>query len=152
MASGFSVKDWMTDDSYFCTRLDRLCALKRNIFYERSISKKQLLLEIIERIGCTKSIQPSKEVRIVGHSVLDWKTLGCTIHTFLNTQKRIRFLSVYNRTDRAKIDTKTLFFPFSNILLYCVLSYCWYENLLNTITHSSQVYRILFCWTTISYL
>ena len=71
----------MTDNSYFCTRLDRLCALERNIFYERSISKKQLLLEIIEKIGCTKSIQPSKELRIVGHSVLDWKTLSPTIHT-----------------------------------------------------------------------
>ena len=47
-----------------------LCT-KKKFIYERSISKKQLFLEIIERIGCTKSIQPSKEVRIVGHSVLD---------------------------------------------------------------------------------
>ena len=45
--------------------------LEETFFYERSISKNNLLLEIIERIGCTKSIQPSKEVRIVGHSVLD---------------------------------------------------------------------------------
>ena len=36
-----------------------------SIVYIKDVNKKQLLLEIIERIGCTKSIQPSKEVRIV---------------------------------------------------------------------------------------
>ena len=71
----------MTDDSYFCTRLNRLCALERNIFYERSILKKQVLLKIIERIGHTKSIQPSKEVRIVGHSIVDLNPLDRTTHT-----------------------------------------------------------------------
>ena len=79
---GFSVKDWMTDDLQLCTRLDRLCALERNVFYERSFSEKPLLLEVIERIGCTKSILPSTNVRIVGDSVLDWKTRGRTLHTY----------------------------------------------------------------------
>ena len=33
--------------------------LRETFFHKRSISKKQLLLVIIERIGCTKSNQPS---------------------------------------------------------------------------------------------
>ena len=35
------------------------CVNERNIFYKRSISIKQLWLEIIEKIGCSKSVRPS---------------------------------------------------------------------------------------------
>ena len=35
------------------------CLNRRNIFYERPISIKQLWLEIIEKIGCSKSVRPS---------------------------------------------------------------------------------------------
>ena len=61
----------MADDSCFCTRLDQLYAL----FFIKGLSrKKQLLLEIIERVGCTKSIQPRKEIQIV--SVIQSLTVG----------------------------------------------------------------------------
>ena len=58
---------------------------KKNIFYERSISKKQLLLEIIKRIGYTKSIQPKQEVRIVGHSVRLKNPTPYNSHRFSST-------------------------------------------------------------------
>ena len=62
----------MTDDSYFCIRLDQLCALKRNIFNERSISKKQLLLKIIKKIGCSKSVRVIYIIYIIVFSRTDF--------------------------------------------------------------------------------
>ena len=41
------------------------CLYQRNIFYKRSISIKQLWLEIIEKIGCSKSVGPSTVIYIV---------------------------------------------------------------------------------------
>jgi len=41
------------------------CPNKRNIFCERSISIKQLWLETIEKIGCSKSVRPSTVI-------MDW--------------------------------------------------------------------------------
>ena len=84
---GAMIKDWMTDDSYFCTRLIDFEHLKET-FFMKGLSRKNSSFLIIERIGCTESIQPSKEVRIVGHSVPDWKTQGHTIHTTLNDRWR----------------------------------------------------------------
>ena len=40
-------------------------SIKWNIFYEMSISIKQLWLEIIGRIGCSKSVQPSTVTYII---------------------------------------------------------------------------------------
>ena len=41
------------------------CPTKRNIFCKRSISIKPLWLEIIEKRGCTKSVQPSTIIYII---------------------------------------------------------------------------------------
>ena len=42
-----------------------MCFNKRNIFYKRSISIKQFWLEIIEKIGCSKSVRPSTVIYIM---------------------------------------------------------------------------------------
>ena len=40
------------------------CLSRRNIFYESSISMKHLWLEIIEKIGCSKSVPPSTVIYV----------------------------------------------------------------------------------------
>ena len=51
---------------------------ERNIFYKRSTSIKQLWLEIIEKIGCSKSVQPSTVIYIIYKVRTDFE------HHFLN--------------------------------------------------------------------
>ena len=48
------------------------CLNRRNIIYERSISIKQLWLEIIEKIGCSKSDQPSTVIIYIYIYIMDW--------------------------------------------------------------------------------
>ena len=50
-----------------------LCLNKRDIFYERAISIKQLWLEIIEKIGCSKSVSIYNMYHIYVYvSYMDW--------------------------------------------------------------------------------
>ena len=55
------LKELFTDFEYivFCW-----LPYERNIFCKRSISIKQLWLEIIEKIGCSKSVQPSTVIYV----------------------------------------------------------------------------------------
>ena len=50
-----------------------LCPNKRNISYKRSISIKQLWLEIIEKIGCSKSVRPSTIIYIIYRTRTDFE-------------------------------------------------------------------------------
>ena len=76
------------DGSYFFTHLFRLCAPYSLNYFECELFFRDKSLKNIS-FRCTNSIQPSKEVRTVGHSVHDRKTLGHTIHTYINCSTNI---------------------------------------------------------------
>ena len=87
------------------------CLIERNIFYERSISIKQLWIEIIEKIGCSKSVRPSTVVYII---YITWTYFE---HHF-SQLFRVRF--VLSRWTFFKIyffrwDTRVIIFKFDEI-------------------------------------
>ena len=89
----------------------------------KGLSKnKTLFLELIERIRCAKSIQPRKEVWIVGHSVLDLKTLGHTITPFIHSLS-ICVLARETKKIVAEVSTKlNLMSGVGNVREVCKLS------------------------------